>query len=144
SGASGRVRGGTRPIAIRCWRCTVRSITGPSRRRLRGLNTRKQMRKNYLMLPPSDMASTALKHLQRFIHRPDDRSHLAMSNPLLFPRCGGVEDDALQRAHHTAQGAGRTPHMCLQMETAKKLAERLGPNAAFEAKHKLGWPRPSG
>src|SRR5262245_26592294 len=25
--------------------------------------------------------------------------------------------------------------MCLQMETAEKLAERFGPNASFEAKH---------
>jgi hypothetical protein len=46
-----RVPGGTRQIVIRCWRCAVRSITEPSIRCLRGLNTRKQIRKNHLMLP---------------------------------------------------------------------------------------------
>ena len=73
-----------------------------------------------------------------FIHGPDDRSYLAMGNALLFPGCGGVEDDALQRMHHTAQGARRTPHMRLKMEMAEKLAERFGPHAALEAKHKQG------
>jgi hypothetical protein len=28
--------------------------------------------------------------------------------------------------------------MCLQMETAEKLAEGFGPHASFEAKHKQG------
>src|SRR5262247_2435918 len=37
-----------------------------------------------------------------------------------------------------AQGTGRTPHMRLQMETAEKFAERFGPHATFEAKHKQG------
>src|SRR2546430_9641616 len=61
-----------------------------------------------------------------------------MANARLFPGCGGVEDGALQRVHHTAQGARRTPHMRLKMETAEKLAERFGPHAAFEAKHQQG------
>src|SRR5919198_115854 len=73
-----------------------------------------------------------------FVHRPDDRAYLAMGNALLFPGYGSVEDDALQRVHHAAQGTGRTPHMRLQMETAEKFAERFGPHAAFEAKHKQG------
>ena len=51
SGSSVRGRGGTRRIAIRCWRCAVRSITGPSSRCLDGINTRKHIRKNHLMLP---------------------------------------------------------------------------------------------
>jgi hypothetical protein len=69
-----------------------------------------------------------------FIHGPDDRSYLALGNALLFPGCGGVQDDALQRVHHTSQGTGRTSHMLLQMETAEKLASisaltpRLRPN----------------
>src|SRR5215470_4977306 len=50
-GSSVREPGGTRPIAIRCWRCAVRSIMAPSSRCLRGINTRKQMRKNHLKLP---------------------------------------------------------------------------------------------
>src|SRR5215510_8371878 len=51
SGSSVQGRGGTRQVAIRCWRCAVRSITGPLSRCLGGLNTRKQVRKNHLKLP---------------------------------------------------------------------------------------------
>src|SRR5262245_51503549 len=40
-----------KPTAIRCWHCAVPSITAPSLRCLRGINTRKQMRKNHLNLP---------------------------------------------------------------------------------------------
>ena len=37
-----------------------------------------------------------------FLHRPDDRASLTMGNALLFPGCGGVQDEALSRGHHTA------------------------------------------
>ena len=59
-----------------------------------------------------------------------------MGNALLFPGGDGLQEDALQRVHHPSQGAGRTSHLRLQMETAEKLAERFGPYAALEAKHK--------
>src|SRR4029453_8010846 len=61
-----------------------------------------------------------------------------MSNTFFFPRCGGLEDEALQGVHDVSQGAGRAPHMRLQAKAAKKLAECLGSHTTFEAKHKQG------
>jgi hypothetical protein len=49
-----------------------------------------------------------------------------MSNPFLLPSCGGLQDEVFQRVHDVAQGAGGAPDMGLHMETAAKLAERLG------------------
>ena len=59
-------RGGTRTVAIRGWRCAVRSITGPSCRCLRGINTTKQVRKNYLWLPDGhgNVDKLLLSHLR--------------------------------------------------------------------------------
>ena len=37
-----------------------------------------------------------------------------------------------------SQGAGRAPHMGLQMEMAEKLADGFGSHTSFEAKHKQG------
>src|SRR6266853_2000928 len=54
-----------------------------------------------------------------FIYGPDDRSYLAMGNALLFPGGDGLQEDSLQRVHHPSQGAGRTSHLRLQMETAE-------------------------
>ena len=75
---------------------------------------------------------------KNFVHRPDDRSYLAMGNPFFLPGCGGLQDEAFQRVHDASQGAGRAPHLCLQMETAEKLADRLGSHASFEAKYTQG------
>src|SRR3546814_5528136 len=62
----------------------------------------------------SDLATSQVHEHQHqtlqegFIHGPDDRAYLAMGNALLFPGCGGGQDDALQCVHHPSQGAGRT------------------------------------
>src|SRR5215510_10901567 len=63
SGSSVQGRGGTRQVAIRCWRCAVRSITGPLSRCLGGLNTRKQVRKNHLKLPCLNALRDALENI---------------------------------------------------------------------------------
>src|SRR5499427_6534236 len=72
------------------------------------------------------------------VHCPDDGSYLAMRNTFLFPRCGGLENDALQVVHDASQGAGRAPYMRLQAKAAKKLAECLGSHTTFETKYKQG------
>ena len=46
-----------------------------------------------------------------FIHRPDDRSYLAMGNARLLPRRGGLQDEPLERVHDVSQGTGGTTHM---------------------------------
>jgi hypothetical protein len=73
-----------------------------------------------------------------FVHRPEDRSYLAVGNPFFLPGCGGLQDEAFQRVHDASQGTGRAPHLCLQMETAEKLADRRGSHASFEAKPTQG------
>src|SRR5215471_11274452 len=50
-GSSGRVPGGMRATATRCWPCAVPSITGPSIRCLRVINSGYGKRKNHRMLP---------------------------------------------------------------------------------------------
>src|SRR4029453_17665079 len=49
-GSSVRVPGGMRSIATRCWHCAVPSITGPSIRCLRVINSGYGKRKNHRML----------------------------------------------------------------------------------------------
>src|SRR5438270_582644 len=50
-GSSVRVPGGMRSTATRCWHCAVPSITGPSIRCLRVINSGYGKRKNHRMLP---------------------------------------------------------------------------------------------
>jgi hypothetical protein len=71
---------------------------------------------------------------ERFIHGPHNLAHLPTGAPVLLPGCRGLQPRSLQRRHHTAQGCGRTPHLGLQRETRAKLAHRVQPHAALEAK----------
>src|SRR5205823_2135303 len=50
-GSSVRVPGGMRSTATRCWHCAVPSITAPSIRCLRVINSVYGKRKNHRMLP---------------------------------------------------------------------------------------------
>src|SRR5262249_29296296 len=75
---------------------------------------------------------------KRLIHRPNDRAYLAMGDAVFFPRCGNFQDETLQRVHHRSQGAGRAPHLCLQVQATEKLAERLRSHPSFEAEYKQG------
>src|SRR4029453_5169700 len=64
-GSSVRVPGGMRSIATRCWHCAVPSITGPSIRCLRVINSGYGKRKNHRMLAQQrsmTMAHSALNY----------------------------------------------------------------------------------
>jgi hypothetical protein len=43
---------------------------------------------------------------ERFIHRPDDRSYLAMGDAFFLPSGGSFQEEALQRVDDASQGAG--------------------------------------
>src|SRR5882672_5253583 len=68
-----------------------------------------------------------------FVHRPDDRSHLAIGYPLVLPSRCRFKDHLFQRLHHPSQGARRTAHMRLKAKMSEKLADRFGPNTSLEA-----------
>src|SRR5205807_3054046 len=81
-GSSVRVPGGMRSTATRCWHCAVPSITGPSIRCLRVINSGYGKRKNHRMLPCRSLPRSVLQDEAVRLQIP---SLLQQADPVFFP-----------------------------------------------------------
>src|SRR2546423_798903 len=78
--------------------------------------------------------TSIIRSKKRFIDSANDLAHLSPSTPVLLPGLGRLQQSGLQRLHHLAQGRGRTPRLRLKMQPREKLAHRVQPYTALEAK----------